>query len=106
LGTISKDHDGGANSKLLTFGIDNVGVASGKFTFSDSYTTGGEALDLSNEFKKVIRVIVGSFPVTATVAAVKYVGGKLVAYDATGTEIAAETDLSTVVVEFIAAGLV
>jgi len=105
MGTAVKDTESGAVSPVMGCGIDNKKILSGSFTFSSSYATGGEALDLSNELKSVDRVIIGSFPVIATVASVKYDDGMLLAYVAAGTEVAATTDLSTVVIEYIAIGL-
>ena len=82
-------------------------MISGSFIFSNSYTTGGESLGIGNYFRGNARVIFGNFPVTATVAAVKYdpSTGKVKAYTTAGAEIAAGTNLSTVTVEFIAIGL-
>jgi hypothetical protein len=107
MGTLAKDHSSGAAGHLLGGGVDTKKVISGKFTFSSAYATGGESLNISNDLRRVERVIIGSFPVTATVAAVKYNSstGKLQAYVAAGTEVAASTNLSTVTVEFFAIGL-
>lgn len=102
-----KDNKDGATSQLLAAGGDTRKMVSGTYTFSSSYTTGGEDPGISRAFRGggTPRVIVGSFPVTATVAAVKYVSGKFKAYVAAGTEVANGTNLSTVTVEYMAIGL-
>jgi hypothetical protein len=111
MGTVALDHSSGAAGPLRCGGVDAEKVIHGSFTFSSSYTTGGESLDIGKYFTGDIagirRVVFGSFPVTATVASVQYVQstGKVKAFVAAGTEVAAETNLSTVTVEFVAFGL-
>lgn len=107
MGTLALDHSSGANGRLMCGGIDTEKEIHGKFTFSTSYATGGEDLGVGNQFKAVRRVGFFSFPVSATVAAVKYdeATGKVKAYTNAGAEIANGTNLSTVTVEFVAFGL-
>lgn len=104
---MGKDHSDGAHGMLYCGGVDSKKVISGSYTFSLSYTTGGEDPGINDEFRGGSeRVIVGSFPVAAGVAAVKYISGKLVAYNASGAEIASATNLSSLTIEYIAIGLV
>jgi CO/xanthine dehydrogenase Mo-binding subunit len=104
---VTKDHSDGANGQIRGGGMDTKKIISGEYTFSNSYATGGEDLGIAADFKRVQRVVFGTFPVTATVAAVKFDPdtGNILAYVAAGTEVAAGTNLSTVTVDFIAIGL-
>jgi hypothetical protein len=110
MGVTALDHNSGASGFMRCGGVDTEKVIHGTFTFSNSYATGGETLDINKHFNGGIhgirRVIFGSFPVTATVASVRYDKntGKVKAFVAAGTEIAAATNLSTVTVEFCAFG--
>jgi hypothetical protein len=101
------DHTSGAMGHLCVGGVDTQKVISGKYTFPTSYTTGGVDMEIGKNFRKINRIIIGSFPVTATVAAATAdpVTGKIKAFVAAGTEVANATNLSTVTVEFIAIGL-
>lgn len=92
--------------------IKNYGFAMktllGSFTFSDKYTTGGEALNISKYFPKgVLNVIV--LPKDGYIFEYDKATGKVLA-KVTGAdpgvlvEVAADTDLSDITADFMALG--
>jgi hypothetical protein len=105
--TVALRHTGAGKSLAKAFGSDEVGSIRGTFTFSTSYATGGEALDLSKYFRRLDMVKFENFATTATVneVAYDYTNKKVLAY-VSGTQVAAEVDLHTLALRFEATGLV
>lgn len=92
------------------FGLDIYGMPGdrikglmGAITFDSSYPTGGEAIDLSNYFLSIDTIFFG--PNAAYYAVYNKSTGKVLVYNsADATEVANATDLSTLVLTFLAIG--
>jgi len=101
MATINYDADNSGMNIMRAVGR-QMRVLTGKATMSDSYTTGGEDFDVSAFFaKETIAVL----PANSGGYTFEYDhdNKKLLAYEA-GVEVTAATDLSSVVVPFVAFG--
>ena len=107
MGTVTFNDKSASPRAAKSLGLDEVGFRSGSFAFSNSYTTGGESLDLSSFLRRVDLVLFEEVSVAgATLIAYDYTNKKVKAFTAAGTEVSAATNLSTITVRFIAFGLI
>jgi hypothetical protein len=101
--TVTYDGKSGGISPDVTYVGEKVRLVTGKFTFSNSYATGGEALDLSSMLVDLKGI---KFDTNATYRVVyDYTNKKVLSYGAASTaETTAATDLSAVTFRFLAWG--
>lgn len=102
--TVSYNGTSGGISELVSVIGENIVFVTGTFTFSTSYATGGEALDLSTMLNgATLKGVV--LPTDGTrIFAYDYTNKLVLAYSALATQVVATTNLSAVSIKFIAWG--
>jgi hypothetical protein len=86
---------GGKNYPLRS-GASDIRLIPAAYTFSSSYTTGGEACDPATQFPGVARSILVVHPMPAAGYVFQWLAGKIIAYQ-NGAEVAPGTNLNSLI---------
>lgn len=96
--TVRSTRTGGLNYPLRS-GSKDIRIAPASYTFSTSYTLGGEVCDIAGQFPGVARSIIGVAPCSTAGYTFSWLPtGRIVAYQ-NGAEVGAGTNLQSLIAQ-------